>query len=42
MIGLLVYDWFMIGLLVMDDGSKLDYNKNTTNKSLVLNTHSFT
>jgi hypothetical protein len=27
--------WFM------DDGGKLDYNKNTTNKSLVLNTHSF-
>lgn len=28
--------WFM------DDGGKLDYNKNTKNKSLVLNTHSFT
>ena len=28
--------WFM------DDGGKLDYNKNSKNKSLVLNTHSFT
>jgi hypothetical protein len=28
--------WFM------DDGGKLDYNKNTKNKSVVLNTHSFT
>lgn len=28
--------WFM------DDGSKLDYNKNSKNKSIVLNTHSFT
>lgn len=28
--------WFM------DDGGKLDYNKNTKNKGLVLNTHSFT
>ena len=27
--------WFM------DDGGKLDYNKNSKNKSLVLNTHSF-
>lgn len=27
--------WFM------DDGGKLDYNKNTKNKGLVLNTHSF-
>jgi len=26
----------------MDDGEKLDYNKNTKNKSVVLNTHSFT
>jgi len=26
----------------MDDGGKLDYNKNTKNKGLVLNTHSFT
>jgi nickel-dependent lactate racemase len=26
----------------MDDGGKLDYNKNTNNKSVVLNTHSFT
>jgi LAGLIDADG DNA endonuclease family len=25
-----------------DDGGKLDYNKNTQNKSVVLNTHSFT
>jgi hypothetical protein len=25
----------------MDDGGKLDYNKNTKNKGLVLNTHSF-
>lgn len=28
--------WFM------DDGGKLDYNKNSKNKSLVLNTQSFT
>jgi len=28
--------WFM------DDGGKLDYNKNSTNKSIVLNTQSFT
>ena len=28
--------WFM------DDGGKLDYNKNSSNKGLVLNTHSFT
>lgn len=28
--------WFM------DDGGKLDYNKNSKNKSIVLNTHSFT
>jgi LAGLIDADG DNA endonuclease family len=28
--------WFM------DDGGKLDYNKNSTNKGIVLNTHSFT
>lgn len=28
--------WFM------DDGGKLDYNKNTRNKSIVLNTQSFT
>lgn len=28
--------WFM------DDGGKLDYNKNSNNKSIVLNTHSFT
>lgn len=28
--------WFM------DDGGKLDYNPNSTNKSIVLNTHSFT
>jgi LAGLIDADG DNA endonuclease family len=28
--------WFM------DNGSKLDYNKNSVNKGLVLNTHSFT
>jgi len=28
--------WFM------DDGGKLDYNKNATSKGLVLNTHSFT
>lgn len=28
--------WFM------DDGGKLDYNKNTKNQGLVLNTHSFT
>jgi hypothetical protein len=26
----------------MDDGGKLDYNKNTKNKSIVLNTQSFT
>ena len=26
----------------MDDGGKLDYNKGSKNKSLVLNTHSFT
>lgn len=26
----------------MDDGGKLDYNKNSKNKSIVLNTHSFT
>jgi hypothetical protein len=26
----------------MDDGGRLDYNKNTKNKSVVLNTHSFT
>lgn len=26
----------------MDDGGKLDYNKNTRNKSIVLNTQSFT
>jgi hypothetical protein len=26
----------------MDDGGKLDYNKNSKNKSVVLNTHSFT
>jgi len=26
----------------MDDGGKLDYNKNSKNKSLVLNTQSFT
>jgi hypothetical protein len=26
----------------MDDGGKLDYNKNSTNKSIVLNTQSFT
>jgi hypothetical protein len=25
----------------MDDGGKLDYNKNSKNKGLVLNTHSF-
>jgi hypothetical protein len=25
----------------MDDGGKLDYNKSTKNKGLVLNTHSF-
>jgi len=25
----------------MDDGGKLDYNKNTKNRSLVLNTHNF-
>ena len=25
----------------MDDGGKLDYNKNSKNKSIVLNTHSF-
>ena len=28
--------WFM------DDGGKLDYNKNSKNRSIVLNTHSFT
>ena len=28
--------WFM------DDGGKLDYNKNSKNKSIVFNTHSFT
>lgn len=28
--------WFM------DDGGKLDYNRNSKNKSIVLNTHSFT
>jgi hypothetical protein len=28
--------WFM------DDGGKLDYNKNSKNQSVVLNTHSFT
>jgi hypothetical protein len=26
----------------MDDGGRLDYNKNSVNKGLVLNTHSFT
>lgn len=26
----------------MDEGRKWDYNKNTQNKSVVLNTHSFT
>jgi len=26
----------------MDDGGKLDYNKNSTNKKIVLNTQSFT
>jgi hypothetical protein len=26
----------------MDDGGKLDYNKNSNNKSIVLNTQSFT
>ena len=26
----------------MDDGGKLDYNKKSNNKSIVLNTHSFT
>ena len=26
----------------MDDGGKLDYNKNSKNRSVVLNTHSFT
>ena len=26
----------------MDDGGKLDYNKNSSNKSIVLNTHNFT
>lgn len=26
----------------MDDGGKLDYNKNSKNNSLVLNTHNFT
>lgn len=26
----------------MDDGGKLDYNKNSKNLSVVLNTHSFT
>ncbi len=26
----------------MDDGGKLDYNKNSKNKGIVLNTHSFT
>ena len=26
----------------MDDGGKLDYNKNSKNRSIVLNTHSFT
>jgi hypothetical protein len=26
----------------MDDGGKLDYNKNSHNKSIVLNTQSFT
>ena len=31
----LVY-WFM------DDGGRLDYNKNSKNNSIVLNTHSFT
>jgi hypothetical protein len=25
----------------MDDGGKLDYNKNSKNQSIVLNTHSF-
>lgn len=28
--------------MVHDDGGKLDYNKKSKNKSLVLNTHSFT
>lgn len=27
---------------IFDDGGKLDYNKNSKNKSVVLNTHSFT
>jgi hypothetical protein len=26
----------------MDDGGRLDYNKNTKNKGIVFNTHSFT
>jgi len=26
----------------MDDGGKLDYNKNSKNQGLILNTHSFT
>jgi hypothetical protein len=26
----------------MDDGGRLDYNKNSKNYSIVLNTHSFT
>ena len=29
-------------LLFSDDGGKLDYNKNSKNKSIVLNTQSFT
>lgn len=31
-----------LAFLFMDDGGRLDYNKKSVNKGLVLNTHSFT
>jgi hypothetical protein len=30
-----------LAFLFCDDGGKLDYNKNSKNKNVVLNTHSF-
>jgi hypothetical protein len=30
-----------LAYLFMDDGGRLDYNKGSKNKSIVLNTHSF-
>lgn len=32
----------MLAYWFMDDGGKLDYNKNTKNNSLVLKSHNFT